>query len=174
LKFSYKIFNILIFFIFQFYFFNFLNTKNRIPVSGNHRQCFSDLLHSSLDSSGSYREPNSSFHPLANQRQLTSSIGAGQLQFLGAPQRQNINNLMRLRLCPLGHSDPQIYTYTQTPFYVPISNTPTNAICTGRYSVASGGGHRSFLSASPQANKLQVRKNIQYKDNLCHSRKKRF
>jgi hypothetical protein len=119
--------------------------------------------------------PHSPLGGIANHHhhhQLHPTSPGGQIHshlLLGGQQQQrlvnNSTNLMRLRFCPLGHSDPQIYTYTQTPFYVSTtaasaagllgSGTPATAIPSGRYSAASG-GRRSFLSASPQAGKFQV------------------
>uniref|UniRef100_A0A1I8B0C3 non-specific serine/threonine protein kinase n=1 Tax=Meloidogyne hapla TaxID=6305 RepID=A0A1I8B0C3_MELHA len=69
---------------------------------------------------------------------------------------------MRYRHCPLGHSDPQIYTHTQTPFFA-LSNNGVNI--GGNGGMFGGGGsnnfattsgsRRSFLSSSPQAFKLK-------------------
>ncbi|KAF7636971.1 hypothetical protein Mgra_00003550 [Meloidogyne graminicola] len=72
---------------------------------------------------------------------------------------------MRFRLYPLGHSDPQIYTHTQIPFFALSNNGVSNGGAEGRgifggegsgnFSTTSG-SRRSFLSSSPQTyNKLK-------------------
>ncbi|KAL3090393.1 hypothetical protein niasHS_006845 [Heterodera schachtii] len=133
-----------------------------------------ELLNSSLDSSGSF--PSHHHHPShqhdppthfthSRHRLRHSSTFLPSAAALHSPHPQSANfqlfqqltllnnstsssNLMRLRLCPLGHSDPQIYTHTQCHSIFGYGQSP------GRQSAASG-GRRSFLSSSPQTNKIR-------------------
>uniref|UniRef100_A0A183BS65 non-specific serine/threonine protein kinase n=1 Tax=Globodera pallida TaxID=36090 RepID=A0A183BS65_GLOPA len=128
-----------------------------------------DLLNSSLDSSGSY--PSQNHHPTHQHHHLTSFahprhhrlrhstttlLHQQTANFQLFQQLTTLNssaspsNLMRVRLCPLGHSDPQIYTHSQLhPTNFGYGQSP------GRNS-AAGGGRRSFLSSSPQTHKIRV------------------
>lgn len=127
---------------------------------------FPDFHHSSLDSSGSYREHH--LHsgvlqhpqpPITTTSQLNNSF-----LFSSSTHRQqlinNSNNLMKFKHCPLGHSDPQIYTHTQTPFFV-LSGVNNGGGMFGGGGISNSfattnGSRRSFLSSSPQAFKLKV------------------
>uniref|UniRef100_A0A914HA79 non-specific serine/threonine protein kinase n=1 Tax=Globodera rostochiensis TaxID=31243 RepID=A0A914HA79_GLORO len=128
-----------------------------------------DLLNSSLDSSGSY--PSQNHHPTHQHQHLTSFahprhhrlrhstttlLHQQTANFQLFQQLTTLNssaspsNLMRFRLCPLGHSDPQIYTHSQLhPTNFGYGQSP------GRNS-AAGGGRRSFLSSSPQTHKIRA------------------
>ncbi|KAI1715799.1 protein kinase domain-containing protein [Ditylenchus destructor] len=94
-----------------------------------------DFLNTSLDSNGSGSGQYSQHHLLPHHYQPNHHMSS------------HHSNLLRLRLSPLGHSDPQLYTATQH------SNGFLGV--TGRRSAASGGGRRSFLSASPLNPKLR-------------------
>uniref|UniRef100_A0A915LBQ4 non-specific serine/threonine protein kinase n=1 Tax=Meloidogyne javanica TaxID=6303 RepID=A0A915LBQ4_MELJA len=67
---------------------------------------------------------------------------------------------MKYKHCPLGHSDPQIYTHTQTPFFV-LSGGGSGGGGGGMFGgisnsfATTNGSRRSFLSSSPQAFKLK-------------------
>jgi hypothetical protein len=129
--------------------------------------------------SGSYREHHFNsiigvLSPLNNNQQQTCTTS--QLHLLSNINNNlrqlNINNnlIMRYKHCTLGHSDPQLYTHTQQPFFAltssfnnvgngaTLNNTSSNSGMFGGLSsnFTTNGSRRSFLSSSPQAFKLKV------------------